>query len=70
MAGGCTAHSGVEGMISSGHPHLDELHAAVKVCVNGQHQSPVGDGLHQLRHGDLVRWQEHDGGNARVRAVR
>ena len=39
--------------------YLDKLHAAVKVCVNGQHQSPVGDGLHKLRHGNFVCRQEH-----------
>ena len=30
--------------------YLDKLHAAVKVCVNGQHQSSICNGLHQLRH--------------------
>mmetsp|Transcript_16115 Transcript_16115/g.40127 ORF Transcript_16115/g.40127 Transcript_16115/m.40127 type:complete len:304 (-) Transcript_16115:793-1704(-) len=35
---------------------LDQAHAAVKVGVDGQHQRAVGDGLHQLRQRDLVRW--------------
>ncbi len=48
---------------------LDELHAAVEVGVDGQHERAVRDGLHQLRHADLVGRQEHDGGDARVRAV-
>ena len=43
---------------------LDQLHAAVKVGVDGQHQRAVGDGLHQLRQRDLVGGQEHDGGDA------
>ena len=27
---------------------LDQLHAAIKVGVNAQHQGPIGDGLNQL----------------------
>lgn len=52
----------VDGRISS--DVLDELHAAIKVCVNAEDQSPVGDGLHELRQGDLVCRQEHNGGDA------
>ena len=49
--------------------HLDKLHAAVKVCVDGQHQGAVGNRLHQLRHGDLICREKHDGRDARMRAV-
>lgn len=49
---------------------LDQLHAAVKVGVDGQHERAVGDRLHQLREGDLVGGEEHDGGDARGGAVR
>lgn len=48
---------------------LDQLHAAVKVGVDGQNKSAVGDGLLQLRDGDLVRGQEDDRGDARRRTV-
>ena len=49
--------------------HLDKLHAAVKVSVNGKDEGAVGNGLHQLCQTDLVRRQEHYGGNARMRTV-
>ena len=52
------------GVSSKGVPYLDQLHAAVKVSVQGQDQGPIGDGLLQLGHTDLVCGQEHDGGDA------
>lgn len=41
--------------------YLYELHAAVKVCVYAEYQGTVGNGLHQLGHGNLISGQEDDG---------
>lgn len=41
--------------------HLpDQLHAAVKIGVDREHEGAVGDGLHQLGQRDFVRGQEDD----------
>ena len=51
--------------------HLaNKAHAAVEVGVNGQHEGSVSNGLHELRQGDLVCGEEHDGWDARSRRVR
>ena len=41
-----------------------------KVGVNGQHEGSVSNGLHELRQGDLVCGEEHDGWDARSRRAR
>ena len=48
---------------------LDDRHAAVEVRVEGEHQRAVREGLHELRDGDLVLREQHDGRNTRGRAV-
>ena len=51
--------------------HLaNQAHAAIEVGVDGHHERPVSDGLHELRQGDLVRGKEHDGRDARGSRVR
>mmetsp|Transcript_13167 Transcript_13167/g.44609 ORF Transcript_13167/g.44609 Transcript_13167/m.44609 type:complete len:517 (+) Transcript_13167:425-1975(+) len=48
---------------------LDELHAAVKVCVHLDHGCAVGDRLEQLGGGDLAPGQDDHAGDARGGAV-
>ena len=48
---------------------LDELHAAIKVCVNAQHQRSICNRLNQLSHGDLVCWEEDNGRDPRSGTV-
>ena len=43
---------------------LDQLHAAVEIGVQAEHQGAVGDGLDQLRQGNLAPRQQHDGWDA------
>mmetsp|Transcript_3658 Transcript_3658/g.10407 ORF Transcript_3658/g.10407 Transcript_3658/m.10407 type:complete len:553 (+) Transcript_3658:107-1765(+) len=47
----------------------DQAHAPVKVRVDGEDEGPVGDGLHELGQGDLVRGKEDDGRDVRRGAV-
>lgn len=44
--------------------HLYELHAPIEICVNAEDKGSIGNGLHELGHGNLVRRKEHDGGDA------
>ena len=49
---------------------LHQLHAAVEVRVQGEHQGVVGNRLDQLRDGNLAPGQQHHGLDARRRAIR
>ena len=58
----------VDGVVLRDLPH--DAHAPVEVGVQREHDGVVRHGLHELGGGDLVRRQEHDGGDARVRGDR
>ncbi len=49
---------------------LDDRHAAVEVGVEPEHQRAVGEGLHELRRGDLAARKQHHDRQARRGAVR
>jgi len=48
---------------------LDQLHAAVKIRVQVEHERAVGDGLDELGDGDFAARQEDDRLDARRRAI-
>ena len=48
----------------------DQAHAAVEIGVDGHHERAVGDGLHELRQGDLIGGEKHDGRDAGGGGVR